>query len=91
VTCFSVYQNDGTTFPKEIGKSVFAVTVQQVASQQSGVHAASIWKFLGNRFVEAHVCGNAQVEETELVEVFVSFAIIPDLLKLRSSRKPQFG
>jgi hypothetical protein len=33
----------------------------------------AIWKFLGNRFVEAHTHGNARVTETELVEVLFSF------------------
>jgi hypothetical protein len=56
----------------ELGKGICAVTVQQVVSQRSGVHAATIWKFLGSRFVEAHIHGNAQAQATELVEVSVS-------------------
>jgi hypothetical protein len=36
-----------------------------------------IWKFLGNRFVEAHIHGNTQAKETGLVETGISFAILP--------------
>jgi hypothetical protein len=36
-----------------------------------------IWKFLGNQFVEAHVHDNAQATETELVEIGISFVVLP--------------
>jgi hypothetical protein len=36
-----------------------------------------IWNFLGNRFVDAHIRGNAQAKETELVEIGIGFAILP--------------
>jgi hypothetical protein len=49
-----------------------------------------IWKFLGNRFVETHIPSTAQVKDTELAEVCVSFAVPPSLLTLRSSTEPQF-
>jgi hypothetical protein len=35
------------------------------------------WKFLGNRFVEAHIHGNAEAKETELLEIDVSFSVLP--------------
>jgi hypothetical protein len=47
-----------------------------------------IWKFLGNRFVEAHIRGNVEAKETELVENGISFAVPLKLLKFRSSRGP---
>jgi hypothetical protein len=47
-------------------------------------------KFIGNRLVEEHVRGNEQATETELVETGVSFAVLPSLLKFRSSRELQF-
>jgi hypothetical protein len=48
--------------------------------------AQPIWKFLGNRLVEAHVRGNLQAKETELVQVGISFAVLSCLLKFRSAR-----
>jgi hypothetical protein len=36
-----------------------------------------IWRFLGNRLVETHIRGNVQATETELVEIVVSFAVLP--------------
>jgi hypothetical protein len=36
-----------------------------------------IWEFLGNRFVEEHTRGTAQVKETELAEIGISFAALP--------------
>jgi hypothetical protein len=36
-----------------------------------------MWKFLGNRLVEAHIRGNPKDKETELVEIGVSFAVLP--------------
>jgi hypothetical protein len=47
-----------------------------------------IWTFSGNRSVEAHIHGNAQAKETELVEIDITFAVLPHLLKYRSSREP---
>jgi hypothetical protein len=41
VTCSTEYRNDGKVVPKELGKCVSAVTVQQVASQRCGAHAAT--------------------------------------------------
>jgi hypothetical protein len=41
--------------------------------------------FLGNRFVEAYIRDNAQGKETELLETGISFAVLPQLLKFRSS------
>jgi hypothetical protein len=49
-----------------------------------------MWKFLGNRPVEAHIGGSAQANETEFVKVCVSFAVLSYLLKFRCSREPQF-
>jgi hypothetical protein len=49
-----------------------------------------IWKFLGNRFVEAHTRGNAQATGTELVQIDISFAAIPQLLKFRSLIESHF-
>jgi hypothetical protein len=50
-----------------------------------------IWNFLGNRFVKAHVNGNAQATETELVEIGISFAVLPWLLKFREYKRRKFG
>jgi hypothetical protein len=36
-----------------------------------------IWKFLGNQFVEAHICSDSHAKETELVEIGVSFEALP--------------
>jgi hypothetical protein len=36
-----------------------------------------IWKFLGNRFVEAYIRCSARAKETELLETGVSFAVLP--------------
>jgi hypothetical protein len=44
-----------------------------------------IWKFLGNRFVEEHVHGNARAKEIQLVDVYASFAVLPLPLKSLSS------
>jgi hypothetical protein len=45
IATFSVeYRNDGTVVSKELGKGCSAVTVQQVTSQRSGVHAATIFE-----------------------------------------------
>jgi hypothetical protein len=44
-----------------------------------------IRKSLGNRFVEAHIDRNEQAKETELVEIGISFAVLPGLLKSHSS------
>jgi hypothetical protein len=63
VTRLAEYRNDGTVVPKELGKGISAVTVPVLTQQP-------IWKFLGNRFVEAHVHGKARAEETELADMF---------------------
>jgi hypothetical protein len=52
-----------TCFEKHISEVVFT---------QQG-----IWNFLGNRLFEAHIHGNAQATETELLEVGISFADLP--------------
>lgn len=36
-----------------------------------------IVKFLGNRYVEAYISGNAWARETDLVEMGISFAVLP--------------
>jgi hypothetical protein len=41
MTCSAEYGNDGTVVPNELGKGICAVTVQQVASQRPGAHAAT--------------------------------------------------
>jgi hypothetical protein len=41
-----------------------------------------MWKSLGNRFVESHIRGNAQAEEKELLEIVISFVILPCVLKV---------
>jgi hypothetical protein len=50
-----------------------------------------IWRFLGNRFVEAHIRGNAQAKGSEFVEMGISFAAPPYLPKFRSSRESHFS
>jgi hypothetical protein len=49
-----------------------------------------IWNIAGNRFAEAHVCGNTQATGIEFVENGVSFAVLPQLLQFRSLIEPQF-
>jgi hypothetical protein len=39
-----------------------------------------IWNFLVNRLVGLHIRGNKQTTETELVEVGISFTVVPLLL-----------
>jgi hypothetical protein len=46
LTRLSEYRNDGTVVPKELGKGVSAVTVQQVASQRCGAHTATNMEIL---------------------------------------------
>jgi hypothetical protein len=36
-----------------------------------------LWKLLGNRLVEAHIRGNAQTTETEILEVGISLSVFP--------------
>jgi hypothetical protein len=64
------YRNDETVVPKELGKGVSAGG-GGISPQQR------IWKFLGKRFVEAHIYSNGQATETELVEVGVFSAVLP--------------
>jgi hypothetical protein len=49
-----------------------------------------IWKFLGNRFVEALIHGDIQAEETELVEIGVPVAVLGICISSKSSRELQF-
>jgi hypothetical protein len=45
-----------------------------------------IWKFLGNRFVEALIHGDIQAEETELVDIGIPVAVLGICI---SSRVPE--
>jgi hypothetical protein len=36
-----------------------------------------IWKFLGSRLVEARIHGKVGATETEIVEIYISFAVLP--------------
>jgi hypothetical protein len=53
------------------------VATVHVSSVSDLVLTATNMKFLGNRFVEAHVHGNAQVKETTIVEACVTYAVLP--------------
>jgi hypothetical protein len=37
----------------------------------------TLWKFLGNRLVKSHVGGNTKAIEAELVEIGISFVVLP--------------
>jgi hypothetical protein len=50
----------------------------------------SIWNSVGNRLVEAYIRGNSQATEREFEELGVSFAVLSQLLKFRSSRGTHF-
>jgi hypothetical protein len=41
VTCSAQYRNHGTVIPKELGKGVSVVTVEQVATQRFGAHSVT--------------------------------------------------
>jgi hypothetical protein len=43
-----------------------------------------IRNYVGTRIVETHICGNAEVTETELLEIAISFAPSPQLFRCRS-------
>jgi hypothetical protein len=74
---------------KELGNEVSAVMVQKSPLRDPISTQQRIWKFLGNRLVEAHIRGNVLATETELFEIGISFAVLPQRLKFRSSRDPQ--
>jgi hypothetical protein len=36
-----------------------------------------IWSFIGDRLVEGHINVNEEAKETEIVEIGISFAVLP--------------
>jgi hypothetical protein len=50
----------------------FEKQVSEVIFMQKGIS-----KFLGNRFVEVHIRGNAQATEIEPLEIDISFVYLP--------------
>jgi hypothetical protein len=67
VTCLTKYQMDGIIAPQDLEEGVLGWRFPQ---QQ-------IWKFLGNRAVEAYIHGNTKTNEKQLLKVGISFAVLP--------------
>jgi hypothetical protein len=84
VTCSAEYRNDGTVVRTE-ERNDSTRRLSAIRCSRSNT-----WKFIGSRFVEEHVHGKARAKGTDLVEVWASFAVPQQLLKLRSSRKSTF-
>jgi hypothetical protein len=55
----------------------YTVTCFESYVSEVAISGQAIWKFLGNRFVEAYIHCKERATETELVEVGVPFAVLP--------------
>jgi hypothetical protein len=85
-----VYDKDGLSKQQGLDSAAATLVINTVKCFVSHVSEVAfpgqrIWKFVGNRLVEAHICGNGEAKETELLQMGIPFAALPWLLTFRSN------
>jgi hypothetical protein len=84
VTCVVEYWNNGTVVPKELGKRCFCGNGSTSQLSALGCSLNNKYGHSINRFVDLYIHCNALAEDTELVQLCVSFAVLPWLHKFNS-------